>query len=115
MSEINNCAFDFEVFDLEDSSKYCKIRERVKSFDNPLWQKCFIDPVYWAKAGLYFLDAPDRLKCFSCKIVLCDWNITDDPWEEHAFWNPTCLHVRDKKGDYFIAEVNRKWRRDLSS
>ncbi len=115
MSESNMCNFDFEVYDQdEDPSKYKKVRERVKSFVSPSWKKIFIDTLYWSKAGFYFFESPDRLKCFSCNIVLSDWNITDDPWIEHAFWNPSCQHVRDIKGDDFISDINRKWRREFS-
>lgn len=115
MSEKNNCKYDYEVFDQdwEDPFKYNKIKDRVKSFDNPLWTKYLIDILYLAKAGFYFLEAPDRLKCYSCNIILDDWSITDGIWAEHAFWSPSCKHLRDKKGDAYISEINKQWRRDF--
>lgn len=115
MSDKNNCKFDYEVFDQdwEDPFMYNKIKDRVKSFENPMWTKCYIDVLCCAKAGFYFLEGPDRLKCYSCKITLDDWSINDDPWAEHAFWSPTCRHLKDKKGDEYILETNRQWRRNL--
>lgn len=115
MSENNHYKYDNEIFDQYwgDQLKYNKIKDRVKSFENPLWTKYFIETIYCAKAGFYFLEAPDKLKCYSCKIILDDWNITDDPWAEHAFWSPECKHLKDKKGDEYISEINRQWRRNF--
>lgn len=112
MSELNNLN-GHQLFILDEGSdtiKYNNVKERINSFNKATWKKCFIDPLYLAKAGFYFFEEPDRVKCFACNIVLGNWCIIDDAWKEHAFWSPDCLHVRDKKGDNFIAEVNRKWR-----
>lgn len=112
MSEHVSGKFDYEIFDMEgDTARYEQVRERLKSFDNVGWKKYYIDILLLSKAGFYFLEGPDRVKCFSCNLVLGDWNIIDCPWEEHAFWNPTCQHVKDKKGENFITQLNSKWRR----
>lgn len=89
-------------------SKYLRVSERSKSFGTS-WRKYYINTLDLAKAGFYFLAEPDRVKCFSCHLILGDWCITDDPWIEHAFWNPKCQHVKDKRGEDYIREVNKNW------
>ncbi|XP_013396547.1 baculoviral IAP repeat-containing protein 7-A-like [Lingula anatina] len=50
-------------------------------------------PNVLAEAGLYYLGVNDSVKCFFCDGGLCNWQPTDDPWEEHKTWFPQCCHV----------------------
>ncbi len=110
MSEYNYSSLQFSN-DEEDwnLAKFKKVRERFNSYET--WKKFYIDPLDLAKAGFYYLMEPDKVKCYQCGIILSDWCVGDDPWAEHAFWNPKCIHVMDKKGDEFINDVIKCWRK----
>lgn len=100
---------DFLKLPRDNSSlNFLRVKERLRSFDLS-WHKCYIDTLELAKAGFFFFAKPDRVQCFSCHLILGDWCITDNPWFEHAFWNSKCQHVKDKKGEEYISEVNRNW------
>lgn len=88
-----------------------KIMNRLKSFEK-LWNKWVIDPLQLSRAGFYYTGVDDCIKCFSCKGVLEDWNITYEIWTEHAFWFPGCQHVKNIKGEEFIDNIQKKWIQD---
>ncbi|XP_013395679.1 putative inhibitor of apoptosis [Lingula anatina] len=50
-------------------------------------------PNVLAEAGLYYLGVNDSVKCYFCDGGLCNWQPTDDPWDEHKTWFPQCCHV----------------------
>ena len=45
------------------------------------------------------------MKCFTCGGELCGWEATNDPWEEHAYWFPTCRHVFKCRGQEWIESL----------
>ncbi|KAL4233263.1 hypothetical protein ACF0H5_007947 [Mactra antiquata] len=65
-------------------------------------------PIELAKAGLLYMGKGDRCKCFWCGGELYDWELQDEPWEEHAKWFPHCGYVRAMKGDNFVKYVRDK-------
>lgn len=97
----------FDEFNL-DISNMNRVQNRLRTFEKQ-WNKWFIDPLELSRAGFYYTKLCDHVKCFSCGGVLEDWNITDEIWEEHAFWFPDCQHVKNIKGNKFIADIRRKW------
>lgn len=109
IDEMDN--FSLDIIELEhlEGRHYSKIKNRLRSY-RCVWKNLHIDILELSKAGFYYVENPDRVQCFSCKLILEDWCVTDDPWEEHAFWNPKCKHVMDKKGSDFINDINKKWR-----
>lgn len=111
IDEVDNCNFNLDIVELEhlEGRHFSKIKNRLRSYKE-VWRKMYIDILDLSKAGFFYVENPDRVQCFSCKLILEDWCITDDPWEEHAFWNPKCKHVIDKKGLNFISDINKKWR-----
>lgn len=56
---------------------------RLKTFVN--WNvRAEASPCDFAAAGFYYLGQSDRTKCFNCGGGLQNWEVDDDPWEEHA-------------------------------
>ena len=58
-------------------------------------------------AGFFSLQQLDKVRCYSCRVVFCDWQAGMDPWVVHAQHAPTCHHVRTVKGTEFIGNVTR--------
>ncbi|ELT99440.1 hypothetical protein CAPTEDRAFT_120337 [Capitella teleta] len=46
-----------------------------------------------AKAGFFFTGVQDRTQCAFCRGVLHRWESTDNPWEEHKKYFPSCPFV----------------------
>lgn len=47
-----------------------------------------------ADAGFFYKNIADRVTCFSCGIVIGQWEPTDDPWLEHIKWADNCEYLR---------------------
>ncbi|XP_015918264.1 putative inhibitor of apoptosis isoform X1 [Parasteatoda tepidariorum] len=58
-----------------------------------------------ANAGFFYIGIGDHTKCFHCNGGLCNWEVGDDPWVEHAKWFCNCHFLRLNKGDEFVEEV----------
>ena len=94
---------------MEENNFFKKFSKRYKSLQLALEMPCD-KAANFAKAGFYYYENPGRLKCFSCYLVLNEWDKSIDAWITHAFWNPSCLHVMDKKGEKFIQNVVKNWK-----
>ncbi|XP_065583467.1 putative inhibitor of apoptosis isoform X2 [Artemia franciscana] len=77
---------------------------RLKTFANWRYHER-MDPRKLAEAGFFYLGESDKVKCFHCDMGLCNWEVTDDPWVEHARWFSDCVFLIQSKGDEFIKEV----------
>ncbi|XP_063603119.1 baculoviral IAP repeat-containing protein 3-like [Penaeus indicus] len=44
----------------------------------------------------------DQVNCFHCGVGIRNWERDDDPWTQHAMWNPECYYVRTLKGQTYI-------------
>ena len=49
----------------------------------------------------------DYVKCFYCDGGLCNWELGDDPWIEHAKWFPDCEFVQLNKSRIFVEDCKR--------
>jgi len=47
-----------------------------------------------AEAGFYFVARRDVVRCFSCRVVLQDWERTDNVIEEHQRHSPNCSFLK---------------------
>jgi hypothetical protein len=66
--------------------------ERLKSFTH--WPKYMLPTSKdMAKAGFYYLGQGDRVRCFTCGLVLRNWKPTDDAWNEHMTHATDCLFL----------------------
>ncbi|XP_077525641.1 death-associated inhibitor of apoptosis 2-like isoform X1 [Haemaphysalis longicornis] len=82
---------------------------RMRSFDE--WpQTSPKGPLELVKAGFFCIGMQDYTQCFHCGGVLCNWDASDDPWEEHARWFPRCQFVLLSKGEAFIEKCLRRHR-----
>lgn len=90
-----------------------KAFDRLISFNQSSWMKYIVDPQALSDAGFYYTGVGDKVKCFCCDGVIGDWNFTDNPWEEHAFWFPNCKFVVAEKGNMFVASIKKKWMQHL--
>jgi hypothetical protein len=83
-----DCIEDEEA---ETVLKYAE--ERLKSFK--FWPK-FLMPraAQLASAGFIYTNQGDRVRCFSCKVLLCDWKKSDNPFEEHYRWSKNCEFLK---------------------
>lgn len=61
-----------------------------------------------AEAG-YFLTNDDKLaQCFKCGGVLQLKKFDFDPWEDHAYWHPSCPFLLETRGQEFVDKVRQK-------
>lgn len=88
-------------------NKYTHLEVRLQTFKTwpeNLTQKGKI----LAEAGFYYTGIKDKVLCFHCGGGLNDWDESDDPWLEHAFWFPNCQYLKIMKGATFIKTVTEK-------
>ena len=81
--------------------------ERVETFDDPAWigSELRATAEQLARAGFFFLNVRDRVKCWYCNGGLQNWEYDDDPWYEHAKWFPSCEFLLEKKGHDFVSDI----------
>jgi baculoviral IAP repeat-containing protein 7/8 len=60
------------------------------------------------EAGFYYTSRGDFVFCYYCGLCVRDWEVTDDPWFEHARWNSTCPYLVLLKGQSFIDNVKQE-------
>ncbi len=74
-----------EVDFKEEDIKYAS--ERMQTFQN--WPKILMpNPSQLASAGFIYWNRGDRVRCFSCGLVLCAWKRSDIPLVEYYKWLP---------------------------
>jgi hypothetical protein len=56
---------------------------------------------------LFFLGVEDRVICFHCGGGLRHWEPDDEPWKEHAKWNPKCQYLLMLKGSAFVDSITK--------
>ncbi|KAL9917201.1 death-associated inhibitor of apoptosis 2 [Glossina fuscipes] len=65
---------------------------RLATFKN--WPNPNISPVSLAKAGFFYLNRSDEVKCVWCKGVIAQWEKQDNAFEEHRRFFPDCPRVQ---------------------
>ncbi|XP_035215076.1 putative inhibitor of apoptosis isoform X2 [Stegodyphus dumicola] len=68
-----------------------------------------------AEAGFFYIGISDHVKCFHCNGGLCNWEIGDDPWVEHARWFCNCDFLRMNKGEAFIESCLQKYNASMEN
>jgi hypothetical protein len=57
--------------------------------------------------NIFVVARGDRVICYQCGGGLRDWDVDDRPWNEHAFWFPSCPLVNAVMGNEFITKVKK--------
>lgn len=84
--------------------QFARKDQRLLTFTD--WPKAMKQtPESLAEAGFFYRLVGDRTICFYCGIGLKDWEVYDEPWQEHAKQSPECEYVRLHKGEEFIKEA----------
>ncbi|XP_055336723.1 baculoviral IAP repeat-containing protein 3-like [Paramacrobiotus metropolitanus] len=83
-------------------------RDRFATYANWPGQVVSQRPMDMANAGFFFNEGVwDQVQCFCCGRKLAQWTRDDDPWIEHAKYEPQCAYLLEKKGLRFVREVRR--------
>ncbi|XP_076825429.1 baculoviral IAP repeat-containing protein 7-like [Clavelina lepadiformis] len=56
-------------------------------------------------AGFFCKGIRDVTTCWNCGINLENWSYDDDPYYEHAKWQPNCEYILQQKGVEFVQQV----------
>lgn len=87
--------------------EYAVEAKRIESFDD--WPKTMRQkPQELSDAGLYYTGKGDKVCCFCCGGGLKDWELNDDPWEQHTMWFGNCEYVKLVKGPDYIKKMAEK-------
>lgn len=85
--------------------------QRLETFEG--WPHKNQTPKQLSESGFFFTQKEDRVICFSCGGGLCDWQESDDPWEQHALWYPSCYFLVNKKGPSYSKMIGEKHKQDI--
>lgn len=69
---------------------------RLETFGG--WPRSTPSPHVLSNAGFFYTQVFDRVCCFHCHVTLGDWELREDPFEEHATHSPDCRFMRDYSG-----------------
>lgn len=94
ISKSSNTLFSSETSSKSEVDRFYRESERLKSFEE--WPIPYISPRKLAKAGLFFLNNSDIVRCAFCNIDLDHWMEGDDPMADHERWSPSCPFVTGK-------------------
>lgn len=75
-----------------DNRDYRMEEVRLRSYDN--WPVPFMDPAKLAAAGFYYTGLSDIVRCFECKVEICEWCEGDNPMVDHQRWQVKCRFIR---------------------
>lgn len=74
-------------------NKYKKCINRLESYSEVWSLENNANPIELAEAGFYYMGFDDNVKCFSCDLILSEWNIGDDPMDEHLKHSTKCEYI----------------------
>ena len=85
---------------------------RLKSFTDKWQPQENIDPSVTpealARAGFYFYQAPDKVKCWQCNLGLKDWDEDSNPLIDHAQHASYCEYIFDTFGEEYHGQTRLK-------
>lgn len=95
--EYNNFAYYNVLLHIND---YVNVRQCVSNIKEMMtltfqsWPKRLPRVEKLVSAGFYYTGVDDDVMCIECKVVLHDWEDTDNPWLEHEKASPDCILVK---------------------
>lgn len=60
---------------------------------------------------IFFSVDHDIVRCFCCDLGLSEWDENDSPWTEHARHSPNCWYLKRVKGQNFIDDIQKDWKK----
>ena len=70
--------------------------KRLESFTN--WPtQAYACPANLAKAGLFYFDIADHVRCAFCNVTVRRWKPDDEPMEVHLKSSPPCAFLKDAR------------------
>uniref|UniRef100_A0A336LCV0 CSON007331 protein n=1 Tax=Culicoides sonorensis TaxID=179676 RepID=A0A336LCV0_CULSO len=76
---------------------------RLETYQN--WPVSFIQPADLARAGFYYINRSDQVKCAWCQRVIGEWEVLDDPVTEHLKFSPACQKARSLTGANEVSDI----------
>lgn len=64
---------------------------RLKTYET--WPNPQISPKRLCKAGFYYIQTADIVRCAFCNVEGYNWERNDDPLEDHRRWKPDCPFI----------------------
>ena len=87
------------VNNYSSAKQFVKETEDLMLFTFASWPKRLPSIEKLVAAGFYYTGVSDEVICIECKVVLHDWEITDNPLTEHEKVSPKCLLVKIQKAN----------------
>ncbi|XP_053396589.1 baculoviral IAP repeat-containing protein 7-A-like isoform X2 [Mercenaria mercenaria] len=88
---------------------YLEYNNRLRSYAR--WTHRSPDPVTLTKAGFFYTNEGDLVRCYQCGIGLKDFSDGDDPLKEHVRHSSSCLYLIQLLGESRLTE----WKRILQA
>lgn len=82
------------IDDIMNAKKCISETEEIMKLTFCCWPKRLPRVDNLVSAGFLYTGVDDDVMCIDCKVILHDWQDTDDPWFEHAKASPNCLLVK---------------------
>lgn len=98
----------YEGLSSEDRScdrKYANFLNRMRSYPNDFKMPCGHDALQMSVYGFYWTGVSDSMRCFSCKITLCDWKEDDSPLFEHVKHSGCCNYLNFTMGVKYLRQI----------
>lgn len=92
----NNYAFYRVLLYIDDypNARKCVVNtEEMMTLTFQSWPKRLPRVEKLVSAGFFYTGVDDDVMCIECKVVLHDWEDTDNPWLEHEKASPDCMLV----------------------
>lgn len=108
-NQISRCTTNYDEC---GSSKYLLYEERMKSF-NKIDPQCPNHTIIYlqskaprfAESGFYYTGEMDKVHCVYCQTFFLNWDLSDDPIVEHAYFNPECEHIQYLVGELTMNKI----------
>lgn len=97
MSEVTDSiryGFGLEFYSLPVVLRgYTSLQSRLRSFNE--WPKYLLGPntVDLARSGFVYQGIGDRVRCFSCGVIVKEWELADTADGEHFRWSKNCTFL----------------------
>ncbi|XP_062592029.1 baculoviral IAP repeat-containing protein 7-B-like [Saccostrea cucullata] len=86
--------------------QYAQLSKREVTFEQG-WPEPLLGKIPdIARAGFYYRGVKDNATCFHCGMTLTNWDLEDNPYAEHAYWNPNCPYINQYKGRSWVMGLN---------